>query len=51
MKKANLKKEKKQEENKETEKEMWNRLTVLNKEFKDIREQKKKQTKRVKNNT
>ena len=30
---------------------MWNRLTVLNKEFKDIREQKKKQTKRVKNNT
>ena len=33
---------KKQEENKETAKELWNRLSELNKQLKDIRENKKK---------
>ena len=33
----------KQEENKETEKELWSKLSALNKEFKDIREHKKMQ--------
>ena len=32
---------KKQEENKETAKELWNRLSELNKDFKDIRDNKK----------
>ena len=31
----------------EIEKELWNRLSELNKEFKDIREHKKKQTKKT----
>ena len=31
----------KKEENKETAKELWNRLSELNKEFKDIRDNKK----------
>ena len=35
-------KKKKQEENKETEKELWTKLSGLNKEFKDIREHKQK---------
>ena len=34
------KKRKKQEENKETEKELWSKLSALNKEFKDIWEHK-----------
>ena len=33
---------KKQEANKETAKELWNRLSELNKQLKDIRENKKK---------
>ena len=41
-----LKKKEKQEGNKETEKELWNRLSELNKEFKDIREHKKKKLKK-----
>ena len=36
-----LKKKKKQEENKETEKELWTKPSILNKEFKDIKEHKK----------
>ena len=34
-------KKKKQEENKETEKELWAKLNALNKEFKDILEHEK----------
>ena len=34
-------KKKKQEENKETEKELWTKLNALNKEFKDILEHEK----------
>ena len=34
-------KKKKQEENKETEKELWTKPSILNKEFKDIKEHKK----------
>ena len=36
------KKKKKQEKYKEDKKEMWSRLKELNKEFKDIKEHKKK---------
>ena len=41
-----MKKRKKQEKNKETEKDIWDKLRELNKEFKDITEHKKKNVKK-----
>ena len=43
-----FKKGKKQKENKETEKELWNRLSELNKELKDIKGHKKSPPKKNK---
>ena len=43
-----FKKRKKQKENKETEKELWNRLSELNKELKDIKGHKKSPPKKNK---